>query len=66
MHKGHAEGGKKTLIMEAIADCDRYLWYINFGDPGSLSNLNVLNKSSIVGAMFNGSLDLRVLEYVCD
>ena len=62
-HKGHAEGGKKTLILEAVADHRRYIWYSNFGDPGSLNDLNVLGKSSIVGSMLNGTLDLRVQPY---
>jgi hypothetical protein len=62
-HKGRAKGGKKKIIMEAIADCDRYLWYVNFGDPGSLNDLNILDKSLIVGALLNGSLDLKVPEY---
>ena len=62
-YKGHAEGRKK-IIMEAIADCNHYFWYINFGDPSSLNDVNVLNKSSIVGAMLQGKLDLKVPEYV--
>jgi hypothetical protein len=50
--------------MKAIADYERYLWYINFGSPpGSPNNINVLNKSSIVGAMMSGKLDLKVPEY---
>jgi len=62
-HKGHAEGGKMTLILEAIADVDRYIWYANFGDAGSLNDINVLDKSSIVGAMLNGSFDTTTPEY---
>ena len=62
-HKGHAEGGKKTLILEAISDHRRYIWYSNFGDPGSLNDINVLDKSSIVGAMLAGTLDISIEEY---
>ena len=29
-HQGHADGGKKTLILEAIADHRKYIWYANF------------------------------------
>jgi Plant transposon protein len=32
-YKGHAEGGKKTIILEAIADNDCYTWYVNFWRP---------------------------------
>jgi hypothetical protein len=62
-YQGHHEGGKRTIIMEAIADCDQYLWYINFGSPGSLNDINVLDKSSIVGAMMCGKLNIKVPEY---
>jgi len=62
-HQGHGQGGSATLIMESISDFRRYFWYVNFGDPGSLNDLNVLDKSSIVGSMYNGSLDLRSEPY---
>ena len=62
-HQGHAEGGKTTLILEAIADHRKYFWYINFGDAGSLNDLNVLDKSSIVGAMIGGRFDISIEEY---
>jgi hypothetical protein len=62
-HKGHEKGGKKTLILEAVADCDGYIWYIFFGEPGSLNNLNVLNKSSIVSGILTGDFNVRVDPY---
>jgi hypothetical protein len=62
-YKGHAEGGKKTLILEGVADYKRYIWYANFGDAGSLNDINVLDKSSIVGSMLAGTLDLTCKEY---
>lgn len=51
------------MILESIADHRRYIWYSNFGDPGSLNDLNVLDKSSIVGAMLSGDLDIRCDPY---
>lgn len=62
-HKGHAEGGKKTLILEAIADHRRYIWQVNFGDPGTLNDLNVLDRSSIVGAMLSGTFQIGTEPY---
>jgi hypothetical protein len=56
--QGHAAGGANTLILEAIADPDTYCWYIYFGDVGSLNDINVLNKSAIVGALLTGKCDL--------
>lgn len=62
-YKGHAEGGKMTLILEAIADRNRYIWYANFGDAGSQNDINVLNKSSIVGSMQDASLNTTIPPY---
>jgi Plant transposon protein len=63
-HQGHAEGGKKTLILEAVADHRRYIWQANFGDAGSLNDLNVLDKSSIVGSLLTGDLSIKTEDYV--
>ena len=62
-YSGHSEGGKNTLILEAIADHRKYFWNINFGDPGSLNDLNVLDKSSIVGSMLSRDLSLTTTPY---
>ena len=45
-HKGRKES--KSLVLEAVVDCDLRFWHINFGRPGSLNDLNILNQSSIV------------------
>ena len=60
-HDGHGNG--KTLTMEAIADHRKCLWMTNFGDAGAMNDINVLDKSSIVGAMIRGSLNLKVPEH---
>ena len=39
--------GRKTMVMEAICDPFLYIWYFNFGHPGSLNDINVLDRSSI-------------------
>jgi hypothetical protein len=61
--KGHSDGGKKTLILEAIADVDSYIWYAFFGELGSLNDMNILDKSSIVGSILDGTFDLSVEPY---
>jgi len=58
-HEGHSDGGKCTKTLEAIADDQCHFWHINFGDPGSLNDINALDKSSIVGALISGQLDLK-------
>lgn len=60
-HKG--KGNDKTLILEAIADPDLYIWYSFFGEPGSLNDINILNKSSIVASILNGSFNLQTTPY---
>ena len=62
-HQGHAEGGKKTLILEAICDHRKYFWHCNFGDAGSMNDINVLDKSSMVGGMMDGSFSVKCQPY---
>lgn len=47
--KGRHEG--KTIVLEAVVDCFLRIWYINYGSPGSLNDLNVLQRSSIVASL---------------
>jgi hypothetical protein len=49
------------LILEAVVDVNTYFWYIFWGEPGSLNDINILDKSSIVGAILTGKLDLKVV-----
>ena len=55
-HKGKEK--KNMLILEVICDPDTYIWYCFFGEPGSLNDLNILEKSTIVGSILNGTMDL--------
>jgi hypothetical protein len=50
----------KTLVLEVIADADLYIWYYFFGEAGSLNDINILNKSTIVGSILNGTFDLKI------
>jgi len=49
--------------LEAICDLDLYIWYIFFGQPGSMNDINVMNKSSIVGSILSEQFDTRCLPY---
>ena len=53
----------KSLILEAICDPNLYIWYHFFGEPGSLNDLNILGKSSIVGAILTQKFDTSVEAY---
>ena len=56
------EGGK-TMVMEAICDPFLYIWCFNFGHPGSLNDINILDRSSIVGALLVGDFDNKIAPY---
>ena len=55
----HWKQKKKTLILEAIADPFLYIWFFHFGEPGSMNDLNVLDKSSIVSRILNQSFNTK-------
>ena len=59
-HKGKEK--KNTLILEAICDPDTYIWYSIVGEPGSLNDLNILKKSTIVGSILNRTMELHLPE----
>jgi len=61
----HKSGAKPSpsLVLEAIADPHLYIWYHHFGEPGSLNDINILDKSSILLSILNSSFDLLTPEY---
>lgn len=61
----------KTVVMECVVDCHMWVWYMNFENAGSLNDINILDKSSIVTSIWNGSFNLKCPRYeiqnlVCD
>jgi len=65
LHGQHKSGAKPSpsLVLEAIADPHLYIWYHHFGEPGSLNDINQLDKSSIVTSILDGSFDLHTQPY---
>ena len=61
--KGKESGGK-TLVMEAMVDPGFYIWYFNFDAPGLLNDINILDRSNIVGALLSSKFDGKVPEYI--
>ena len=53
----------KVLAMEDNFDLHLYIWYFNFGKPGSLNDINILDRSSIVGSLLSGNFDNKVAPY---
>ena len=60
-YKGRKEC--KTLVLEAVVDCDLRFWFINFGRPGSLSDLNILHQSSIVRKLLSHDYKIKTKPY---
>jgi hypothetical protein len=47
-------------VLEAICDSELYIWHSFFGEAGSLNDINILDKSSIVYALLlDGSFTLK-------
>ncbi|XP_024195977.1 uncharacterized protein LOC112199152 [Rosa chinensis] len=47
--QGHFTGykGKPTIILEAVASYDAWIWHAYFGLPGFLNDINVLGMSPL-------------------
>ena len=60
-YKGKENGN--TVIMEAICDPNLYIWYFNFGHPGSMNDINVIDRSSIVAGIINQTFYKKLNPY---
>ena len=50
------KSGKRSIIMEAIATQDLWIWHAYIGMPGSNNDINVVDRSPLVGDFFKGEL----------
>nr|GEW25084.1 hypothetical protein [Tanacetum cinerariifolium] len=46
--------GKPTIILEAIASYDLWIWHAFFGTPGSCNDINVLHRSPLFDDILSG------------
>ena len=51
--------GSPTLIIETICDTHMYIWYLDFGEPGLLNDINILDRSSIAGSILEQKFDTK-------
>uniref|UniRef100_A0A0D3ARL9 DDE Tnp4 domain-containing protein n=1 Tax=Brassica oleracea var. oleracea TaxID=109376 RepID=A0A0D3ARL9_BRAOL len=49
--RGH---GKPTIVLEAVASQDLWIWHAFFGLPGTLNDLNVLDRSPLFDDLLEG------------
>jgi Plant transposon protein len=53
----------KTIVLECVVDCFLYIWGVNFGNAGSLNDINILDKSNIVQSIWSGEFDIKCQQY---
>jgi hypothetical protein len=53
----------KTIVLECMVDYYMWIWYMNFGNAGSLNDINILDKSSILTSVWTGNFDLKRPSY---
>ncbi|XP_009103747.2 putative nuclease HARBI1 [Brassica rapa] len=46
--------GKPTIVLEAVASYDLWIWHAFFGPPGTLNDINVLDRSPVFDDIING------------
>ncbi|KAH9138932.1 hypothetical protein AeRB84_016788 [Aphanomyces euteiches] len=44
---------KPTVVLEACADADLWIWHASFGWPGSLNDINILDRSTFFDRILN-------------
>ena len=52
MYTGHVH--EPTIILEAIASYDLWIWHAFFGLLGSLNDINVLDRSNVFSNLVEG------------
>lgn len=57
-HHGQFTGksGRPTIILEAVASQDLWIWHSFFGLPGALNDINVLHRSPIFAGLAKGDM----------
>jgi len=46
--------GKPTIVLEAVASQDLWIWHAFFGLPGTLNDINVLDRSPVFDDILQG------------
>ena len=47
--------GKPTIVLEAVASYDLWIWHAFFGAPGTMNDLNILDRSPVFDEIINGN-----------
>uniref|UniRef100_A0A0D3A2C9 Uncharacterized protein n=1 Tax=Brassica oleracea var. oleracea TaxID=109376 RepID=A0A0D3A2C9_BRAOL len=46
--------GKPTIVLEAVASYDLWIWHSFFEAPGTMNDLNILDRSPVFDDIING------------
>uniref|UniRef100_A0A0D3BIK8 Uncharacterized protein n=1 Tax=Brassica oleracea var. oleracea TaxID=109376 RepID=A0A0D3BIK8_BRAOL len=46
--------GKPTIVLEAVASYDLWIWHTFFVPPGTLNDINILDRSPVFDDIING------------
>ncbi|XP_023636143.1 uncharacterized protein LOC111830021 [Capsella rubella] len=46
--------GKPTIVLEAVASQDLWIWHAFFGPPGTLNDINILDRSPVFDDIIQG------------
>ncbi|XP_033139845.1 putative nuclease HARBI1 isoform X1 [Brassica rapa] len=46
--------GKPTIVLEAVASYDLWIWHAFFGAPGTMNDINILDRSPVFDDIING------------
>ena len=65
MYHGQYKGKEKkpTVVLEAVADSELWIWHAFFGMPGSCNDINVVDNSPLFDEIMNGRFPPSI-EYV--
>ena len=58
----NGRGKDATIILEAVADHETWIWHAYFGMPGSCNDINVLEWSPLFAKLANGEAPLVTFE----
>uniref|UniRef100_A0A0D3CYX6 Myb-like domain-containing protein n=1 Tax=Brassica oleracea var. oleracea TaxID=109376 RepID=A0A0D3CYX6_BRAOL len=48
--------GKPTIVLQVVASYDLWIWHAFFGPPGTLNDINVLDRSPVFDDIINGQI----------
>jgi Plant transposon protein len=66
IYMDHSRIGMAIIVnqqLECVVDCYLWIWFMNFGNAGSLNDINIFEKSSIVSSIWKLNFDLKCPEY---